>query len=166
MAHYLIPGVSVAVINDNDVDWVRSYGVVRAGDGAAVTADTLFQAASTTKLIVAAIALRFVEQGVLDLDEDVNRRLKSWTIPENEFSRERKVTLRLLMTHQAGLNRPDGGFKWEDAPTLVQLLAGEPPSETAPAVIEYLPGSRSVKPPPPSSSTCPAASGSTPISDT
>ncbi len=142
MAHYLIPGVSVAVINGNDISWVRSYGMVNANSPASVTTDTLFQAASTTKLIVAAIALRLVEQGLIDLDEDVNKRLKSWKIPESEFTADRRVTLRLLMTHQAGLNRPDGGFKWKDVPTIVQLLDGAPPSETAPASIEYVPGGK------------------------
>lgn len=142
MAHYRIPGVSIAVIKDNRIDWTKAYGSSGAGEDVAVTTETLFQAASTSKLVVAAIALHMVEEGLLDLDEDVNTRLKSWRIPDSEFTRERPVTLRLLMTHQAGLNRPDGGFKWEEVPTLIQLLNGEPPSETAPAVIEYLPGSK------------------------
>jgi len=48
-------------------------------------------------------ALRLVEQGKLDLDEDVNQKLKTWKVPENEFTREKKVTLRRLLSHSAGL---------------------------------------------------------------
>lgn len=121
MAHYKVPGISIAVINDNKIEWAKGYGVIKAGSGAAVTTETFFEAASSTKLLTSVITLHFVEQKRLDLDEDVNKYLKSWKIPENDFTREKKVTLRLLLTHQAGINKPDGGFSWEDGrvPSLV-----------------------------------------------
>jgi CubicO group peptidase (beta-lactamase class C family) len=144
MAYYKAPGVSMAVINEGKIDWARGYGVVKAGDDTPVTTETLFEAASSTKLLTSAITLRLVEQGWLDLDEDVNKQLKSWKIPENHFTRQHKVTLRLLLTHQSGLNRPDGGFDWEDgsAPSLIQILKGEPPAKNKAAVPEYVPGSK------------------------
>ena len=76
MTHYKIPGVSIAVLNQNKIDWVKGYGTTRAGSATPVTSETLFQAASTSKLVVSAITLRYVEQGLLDLDEDVNGKLK------------------------------------------------------------------------------------------
>lgn len=144
MAHYKVPGVSIAVINDNKIEWAKGYGVIKAESGAAVTPDTYFEAASTTKLLTSVITLHFVEQKRLDLDEDINTYLKSWKIPANDFTREKKVTLRLLLTHQAGINRPDGMFSWEDGsvPSLVQVLKGEPPAQNKPAVVEFVPGSK------------------------
>ncbi len=50
------------------------------------------QAASIGKPLTAAAALHFVEQGLLDLDENVNDALVSWQIPENEFTKQEKVT--------------------------------------------------------------------------
>jgi CubicO group peptidase (beta-lactamase class C family) len=144
MAHYKIPGVGIAVLDQNNVDWVRGYGTTRAGSDNPITSETLFQAASTSKLVVSAITLRYVEKGLLDLDEDVTGKLKSWKIPENPFTEKQKVTLRLLLTHRAGLNRPEGGFSWEEGsrPTLIQTLNGEAPAENKPAAIVYEPGSK------------------------
>src|SRR3712207_1235711 len=70
-----VPGVSVAVIRDFDIHWTRAYGVADVVSGAPVTPETLFQAASISKPVAAMAVLRAVQDGRLDLDEDVNRRL-------------------------------------------------------------------------------------------
>jgi CubicO group peptidase (beta-lactamase class C family) len=144
MKHYGVPGVGIAIIEDYQVDAIQSFGVIEAGTGEAVTPETLFEAASTTKLLATVAALRLVEQGKLDLDEDLNRRLESWKIPANDFTAAQKVTLRRLLTHQAGINRPDGGFGYEDGstPSLVQVLKGTSPAENNPAAVEFVPGSQ------------------------
>jgi CubicO group peptidase (beta-lactamase class C family) len=84
-----------------------------------------------------------VEHGQLSLDEDVNKYLESWQVPENEFTRKRKVTLRLLLTHQAGL--PAGGFDYEEGtiPSIAQVLMGQSPAQNQAAVVEFIPGTRS-----------------------
>jgi CubicO group peptidase (beta-lactamase class C family) len=95
-------------------------------------------------LLTSVLALRFVEQGKLDLDENVNNYLKTWKVPENEFTAKEKVTLRRLLTHTSGINRPDGGFSEEDdrVPTLLQVLNGEAPALNNGASVEYTPGSK------------------------
>jgi CubicO group peptidase (beta-lactamase class C family) len=141
MAHYKVPGVSIAVICDDELEWAKGYGILQVGSDRVVTTETFFQAASTSKLVTAALALHWVEKGVLDLDQDVNTVLRSWQVGENAFTAQRRVTLRLLLTHQAGL--PTTNFDWEegaDKPTLVQILNGEAPAKNAPAVVEYTPG--------------------------
>lgn len=143
MAHYKVPGVSIALINGFKLEWAKPYGIIKAGGDKPVTTGTYFQAASTSKLLTAAIALHFVEKGILNLDEDVNKYLKSWKIPENDFTRKQEVTLRLLLTHQAGL--PSTNFlqkENEGDPTLVQVLKGESPAMNKPAVVEYVPGTK------------------------
>jgi CubicO group peptidase (beta-lactamase class C family) len=125
MKFYKVPGVSIAVIDQGEIAWARGYGVRQAGTETPVTTDTLFQAASISKPVAAVVALRLVEQGTLQLDEDVNRYLRSWKLPENEFTAQQKVTLRLLLSHRAGLT-DYAGFK--DAlpnqrrPTLREML--------------------------------------------
>ena len=103
MKFYKVPGVSIAVIDKGAIAWARGYGVREVGTEKPVTTDTLFQAASISKPVAAMAALRLVEQGSLDLDEDINRKLKSWKLPENEFTADKKVSLRLLLSHRAGL---------------------------------------------------------------
>ncbi len=144
MTAYHIPGVSLAVIDEYQVLWAKGYGILKTGGIDPVTAQSLFQACSTSKMVTAPIVLRLVEQGVLDLDTDVNTYLKSWQIPDNECTRSHKVTLRGLLTHQSGINRPDGGFEWEDGstPTLLQILKGEAPALVQAAHVEFIPGSK------------------------
>jgi CubicO group peptidase (beta-lactamase class C family) len=71
--------------------------------------------------------LRLVEQGPLSLREDVNAKLKSWKVPENEFTRTEKVTLRALLSHTAGLTVH--GFPGYDVtervPSTVEVLDGK-----------------------------------------
>jgi CubicO group peptidase (beta-lactamase class C family) len=66
-----------------------------------------------------------VEEGRIDLDRNVNDRM-SWKVPENDFTREQKVTLRRILSHSAGLTVH--GFPGHEAgkplPTLVQVLNG------------------------------------------
>ena len=70
MAYYNVPGVSIAVINDLEIEWARGYGVLAAGRREPVTPETLFQVASIAKPVVAIAALQQVEAGVLGLDRD------------------------------------------------------------------------------------------------
>ncbi|MCX6555454.1 MAG: serine hydrolase [Candidatus Aminicenantes bacterium] len=143
MAFYKVPGVSIAVINHNRIEWTKGYGVLKAGSTAAVTPGSFFEAASTTKAVVAAIVLNLVQKGKLDLDADVNQYLKSWRIAENDFTKKQKVTLRLLLTHRAGL--PMTNFPYAEnaaPPTLLQVLKGEAPAGNKAAVVQLLPGSK------------------------
>jgi len=143
MGRYHTPGVSLAVIKDFKTEWAKAYGVLRAGGARPVATDSCFEAASTSKFVTAAIVLHFVEKGFLSLDEDINAYLKSWKLPDSDLTRRQKVTLRLLLTHQAGL--PATNFPQKDGagdPTLVQVLRGESPALNKPAVVEYIPGTK------------------------
>jgi CubicO group peptidase (beta-lactamase class C family) len=101
MKNPLRPALSVAVIKDFKVEWARAYGFRDAEEKSPATVETLFQAASISKPVAAAAALRFVEKGRLDLEEDVNAKLASWKVPENEFTAKKKVTLREILSHSS-----------------------------------------------------------------
>jgi len=142
MATFKVPGLSMAVIDGYQIAWTKTYGVIDPGSNKPVTTTTLFQAGSISKPVAATGALVLVEQGKLTLDEDVNLKLKSWKVPENEFTKTEKVTLRRLMSHTAGLTVH--GFPGYDVdapiPTLVQIFNGEKPGNTAPIRVDIVPG--------------------------
>lgn len=142
MELYKIPGFSIAVIDNYRIAWAKAYGVTDAGSKTPVTTKTLFQAGSISKPVAATGALLLVEQGKVSLDEDVNPKLKTWKVPENEFTKTQKVTLRRLMSHTAGLTVH--GFPGYGAdvqlPTLVQVLNGEKPANTEPIRVDTVPG--------------------------
>jgi CubicO group peptidase (beta-lactamase class C family) len=145
MQFYKTPGVSIAFINNGRIEWARGYGVREVGSRQPVTTETLFQAGSISKAVTAIAALRLVEAGKLSLDEDVNVKLVSWKVPENEFTRENKVTLRGLLSHGAGVNVSSftGYLSDEQAPTLLQVLDGVNPANSSAIRVEAIPGSRS-----------------------
>lgn len=138
-----IPGLSIALIDGGKIAWVRAYGVRDTVDKTPVTVDTLFQAGSISKPIAALGALRLVKEGKLSLDEDVNAKLKTWRVPENDFTKDQKVTVRRLMSHTAGLTVHGfpGYAVGTDIPTVVQVLDGQPPANTSPVRVDVVPGS-------------------------
>ena len=115
-----------------------------AGTNKAVTLNTVFQAGSISKSVAAFGALHLVEDGKLSLDTDVNASLKSWKLPPNEYTSAVPVTLRGILSHQAGLTVH--GFPGYDVdstmPTLVQVLNGTPPTNTAAIRIDTTPGTK------------------------
>jgi CubicO group peptidase (beta-lactamase class C family) len=139
MSQRQVNGLSLAIVQDGRID-ARAYGVTSRG-GTPVTTTTLFQAGSISKPVAALGALRLVEQGALSLDEDVNAKLKSWKVPENEFTTTEKVTLRRLLSHTAGLTVhgfPGYDIK-ERMPSTVQVLDGA--GNTAAVRVNVVPGS-------------------------
>jgi CubicO group peptidase (beta-lactamase class C family) len=144
MQHYRVPGVSIAVINEFQIEWIKGYGVLEAGSSEPVTPETLFQTASLAKPIVAVAALHHVERGTLELDHDVNQSLVSWRIPENKFTAKGEVTLRRLLSHNAGVTVE--GFRGyalgEDVPDHRQILDGEWPANSPPIRVDIVPGTQ------------------------
>lgn len=144
MQLYKCPGLSVAVIDNFKIAWAKGYGVTQAGSNVPVTVHTLFQAGSISKPVAATGTLSLVEHGKLSLDENVNQKLKSWRVPDNEFTKDEKVTLRRILSHSAGLTVH--GFPGYEVgspiPTLVQIFNGEPPANTAPIRVDFVPGTK------------------------
>ena len=142
MSQYRAPGVSIAVISGGRVTWARGFGVKEAGGADAVTSETLFQAASISKPVAATGTLRLVAQGRLALDTNVNRYLASWQVPENRFTASEKVTLRRLVSHSAGLTVHGfpGYAQGMPVPSVVQVLNGEKPANTAAVRVDTTPG--------------------------
>src|SRR5262249_16319368 len=136
--------LSLAIIQDGKIVKAKGYGVTEKGGKTPITTTTLFQAGSISKAVAAMGALHLVEQGKLMLDEDVNSRLTSWKVPENEFTKDKKVTLRGILSHSAGLTvHGFPGYAVDSPfPTLVQILDGEKPANTQAIRVDILPGSR------------------------
>lgn len=141
MAHYHVPALSLAVINNGSLEWARTYGVKQAGHSDPADRETLFQAASVSKVITALTTLRLVQSKRLDLEGDVNRRLVSWKLPN---SSGRAVTVAELLSHSGSINWPAGESALPPTgalPTLLQRLKGEPPALNKPVRVDGTPGS-------------------------
>jgi CubicO group peptidase (beta-lactamase class C family) len=144
MKYYGIPSVSITVIHNGKVDWAKAYGLANIAEKRAADENTLYQAASISKTVNAALILKLVQNGKLSLDEDIRSYLKTWTFPDNELSKNRPVTLRALLSHTAGINVH--GFKGytneEQLPTINQVLDGKSPANSEAIKSIYAPGTK------------------------
>ncbi|MCX6575476.1 MAG: serine hydrolase, partial [Candidatus Aminicenantes bacterium] len=144
MKFYNIPGVSVAVFANHKVQWAKGYGVADNETKEPVTEKTLFVAGSISKPVAVMGALRLVQEGKLSLDANINTFLTSWKLPENAFTAKQPVTLRRIVSHSAGLTVH--GFRGyapgEPFPTLIQILDGAAPANSAPIVVDMEPGTK------------------------
>lgn len=143
---YKDPGLSIAVVEKNKLAWAKGFGVIGPGSNKPVNTETLFQAASISKPITAAGGLWLVEKGKLELDRDVNLELKSWKVPENQFTTKEKVTLRRLMSHNAGMNVHGfaGYAQGAPIPSIEQTLDGVAPANNPPIRVTVVPGTECI----------------------
>ena len=119
-----IPGISVAVIDGGELVWAQGFGWRDVKNRLPVDTETIFQAGSISKNIAALTVLVLSDTGGIDLNKDVNSILKSWQLPSK--CQEQPVTLRHLLTHQAGTGPKAfmGFHESRKAPTLIEVLNG------------------------------------------
>ena len=144
MSHYQTPGVSIAIINDYQVEWVKGFGVKEWGKAAPISTQTLFQAASISKMVFAVAVMTLVEQGKLDLDRDINDYLQSSKVPSNgEW--QPIVNLHQILSHSAGFTVSGfPGYSSKDSlPSVLDVLQGRSPSKTGKVEVNILPGLQS-----------------------
>jgi len=136
-----VPGTSIAIIENGKLKWAKGYGIANTNTNQKVDVNTLFQAGSISKPVAALAALKLVDEGKLDLDEDVSTYLKSWKLPDSKFTDTEKVTLRRLLTHTAGMTvHGFPGYTQKDSfPSINTVLNGK--GNTAEILLDTIPGS-------------------------
>ncbi|HEX6580006.1 MAG TPA: serine hydrolase domain-containing protein [Actinomycetota bacterium] len=98
-----IPGLAVALVDADEALWVEGFGYADRQGSAPVTADTIFSVQSMSKLFTATAVMQAVAAGRLDLDEPITTYLPEFTVHSAfEEHPERKITLRMLLSHTAG----------------------------------------------------------------
>lgn len=144
MQHFQVPGVSIAVINNGEIEWAKGYGATETGGTRAVTSDIVFQAASVSKPVSVTGIMLLAQAGVIDITRNVNDYLTSWHLADNDLTTTNKVTVQRLMSHTGGTNVSGfAGYTVGGAiPMLLQVLNGAPPADTEPIRVIYEPGTR------------------------
>lgn len=107
MARYNVPGLSIALVNGQELIWARGFGYADKARGVPVSPNTAFRAGAISKLITASAALQLVEQNRLALDTPIQDTLKEFYVRSrfhaDQSAADRDVTLRRLLSHQSGL---------------------------------------------------------------
>jgi CubicO group peptidase (beta-lactamase class C family) len=132
MKFYHANGISITVIKDYKIEWTKSYGWADSLKQRPVTAITRFQAGSNSKSLNAIGVLKLVQDGKVNLNEDINKYLKTWKFPYDTLSKGKKITVANLLSHTAGITiHGFPGYEIGDTiPTLTQILDGQKPANT------------------------------------
>ena len=96
-----IPGCAIALIHDHGIAWSMGFGVLNTITRKPVERETVFEVASNSKIVTAAVALLLVEQGKLALDTPLNSYLATPWLPDTPY--REAITLRHVLTHTSGL---------------------------------------------------------------
>ncbi|HEX9983126.1 MAG TPA: serine hydrolase [Thermoanaerobaculia bacterium] len=106
-----IPGAAIAIVRDDKVVLVKGYGVRELG-GEAVTPDTLFQIASTSKAFTTTAMAMLVDEKKLKWDDPVRKHVEYLRFDDPCV--DSMVTLRDVVSHRTGLGRHDE--LWDNSP--------------------------------------------------
>ena len=122
MAYSGVPGLSIAVVADQQILWQCGFGHANVERNEAAAPDTIYRIASITKLFTATAIMQLRDGGKLQLDDPLLHHLPWFNIRER-FPDEPPITLRHLLTHTAGLPREPAFPHWVTSqfPTLSQI---------------------------------------------
>lgn len=105
-----VPGMSAAALKDDETIWSGTVGHMDAEKKNLVDAQTKFRIASVSKLFTAALVLKLVEEGILDLDADIKTYVPDW--PDHDGA---VITLRQLAGHISGIGHYGAGDRYDSS---------------------------------------------------
>jgi CubicO group peptidase (beta-lactamase class C family) len=104
MEAYKIPGMSIAIVREGEVEYLNGLGIANAG-GAAVTPQTPFLLASVSKSITAVGIMQLVEEGRINLEDPVRKYLPWFAVSAGSG---REMTVADLLYQTSGLSELGG----------------------------------------------------------
>jgi CubicO group peptidase (beta-lactamase class C family) len=127
------PGLSVVVVDGEQVLLSRGYGFADREAGTPMTEDTPVAVASTTKGMTALAMMQLVEQGLVDLDAPVARYLPDFSMDDE---RAAGITVRQVLSHTSGIPAGTATDGAQDHQALQRRVAS-----LASVKLRYAPGS-------------------------
>lgn len=97
-----VTGLSIALVDDQQVVWAQGFGFEDKAAGIKATPDTVYHLGSIAKVFTATAAMQLAEQGKLDIDRPLQLYLPQFSI-KSRFGDAGGITPRNIMTHHSGL---------------------------------------------------------------
>ena len=97
----LIPGVSVSIVKDQHIVWEKHFGYADIDDEILVNEETMFILSSVSKTITATALMQLWEQGLFELDDNINNYLPFDVVhPDHPFF---GISFKMLLSHTSGI---------------------------------------------------------------
>ena len=124
-------GLAIAIVEDDELRFIRTYGVIDRDTNVPVTLGTVFRWASVSKTVAGTLAATFANEGLVDLDRPVARYQTTLRLPEGAESR---LSFQQLLSQQTGLtkNAFDGQLEDGQDPGLLRASLASAPLQCQP----------------------------------
>jgi len=129
MAEESVAGFAVALVDGDRIVWAEGFGAADRGEGRKVDPDTVFEIGSVSKTMTAALIMRLVADGTLELDRPLTDYLPRFSM-QPCFAGDAAITVRMLLTHHAGV----------PGDILTNTMATQPMPDFADWLLDYLAG--------------------------
>ncbi len=103
MTRYHIAGGAYCVLKDGEIVWKQNKGYANIEKNRLVSDSTLFTMASISKTFTATALMQLWEEGLFELDDDINHYLPEDLQVHHYYYPEESITFRMLLTHTSGL---------------------------------------------------------------
>lgn len=105
-----LPGISVAIVQDQDIIFKKGYGYADLEKKVAMKPETIFSICSISKLFTSVAVMQLWEQGKIRLDDSAAALLPTFRINQ-KYTESVPITVRSMLTHSSGLTR-DADSSW------------------------------------------------------
>lgn len=133
MAEFLVPGAAVIVVQGSEIMFIEGYGYADQDQQILVDPhNTLFRVGSVSKTFTATAIMQLVEDGMIDLNQNINEYLNDFQIDQFDGS---PITSRHLLTHTAGFEIREIGLTYTnpaDAIPLEEFISKKLPTQVRP----------------------------------
>ena len=110
-----VHGLAVSIFNDDELAYIKTFGVKNTETGEPLRTDTVFYGASLSKAVFPVLVMQLVEEGVIDLDTPLVKYMdkpvheyeaKVWHEDQGDLKNDelhKKITARMCLSHTTGL---------------------------------------------------------------
>ena len=117
-----IVGLSIALVDDQDIVWQQGFGYADRENKLAATPESRYRAGSISKVFTGMATMKLVEAGKMDIDRPLVTYLPEFRI-KSRFGSTDGITPRTIMTHHSGLPSDWVAGMWTKNPQpFVQLV--------------------------------------------
>jgi CubicO group peptidase (beta-lactamase class C family) len=110
MAEWKIPGLSLAIVKDGEVVFMKGFGVTRTGGNEHVDENTLFMIGANTKAFTATTLSILQEEGLVKLDDKVQKWMPEFKLKDPFTTKE--ITIADLLSHRTGFETFQKNFSY------------------------------------------------------
>ncbi len=132
-AEHRLPSVAVALVAADGPIRTLAYGHADLEAGIEASPSTVYRIGSITKTFTAAAVLQLRDAGRLRLDDPLVAHIPEFSKVTNPFGPIEEVTVRRLLTHEAGVPVESPVFDWDERrfPSIEDIIAGFPQTTLA-----------------------------------